>query len=95
MTDWKRIRAAKLISHEPIPLSALLHVATVFGLCQSEARLVGLLSDGYTIIESAHIMHMTENTVRTFLKRVYSKTYTHNQAQLVRVVYRAMMGIAA
>jgi DNA-binding CsgD family transcriptional regulator len=40
-------------------------------------------------------MNMTENTIRTFLKRVYSKTYTHNQAQLVRVVYRAMMGIAA
>jgi DNA-binding CsgD family transcriptional regulator len=95
MLNWRDRRAAKLIGHDPVPFSAILHVADVFGLSQSEARVVALLSDGYTLIESSEIMCCTEASARTYLKRVFAKTYTHTQAQLVRVVYRATLDIAA
>jgi len=83
--------AARLISHDPLPLGVILYITTVFDLLQPEARVLALLADGYTVPEMAGLTGYTEGAVRTYIKRAQAKTYTHTQAQLVRVVYRAGM----
>lgn len=95
MLDWKNKRAAKLLKHDPVPLGVILHIADVFGLCQSEARVIALLADGYTLPEIGKMAGFTISSIRTYIKQAQLKTDTHTQVQLVRLVYRATMDIAA
>ncbi len=58
----------------------------LFDLTGSEAKLVGHLVDGASLADTADSMGLTVNTARTYLKRIFSKTCTSRQAELVRVV---------
>ena len=51
-----------------------------------------LLSSGHSLDEAARLRHVTMNTVRTQLKRVFAKTQTGGQAELVQMV---LTGVAA
>lgn len=74
------------------PSPALL--AKLFGLAPSEAMLAILLSDGATLREAAKQLGITENSARTYSKRIFMKTGVGRQADLVRIVLRsvAMLG---
>jgi len=65
-------------------------VATVFarlyGLTAAEACLAGLLASGRSVQEAADELGITCNTVRWTLKRVFAKTGTTRQAELVRLL---------
>lgn len=60
--------------------------ATLYGLTPSEQRLCGYLASGKSLAEAAHLLSVTENTVRERVKRVFSKTATNRQAELVRLI---------
>lgn len=66
-----------------IPANAL---ATLFGLTQAEARLVGALVTGSSVEEYAQHRGISVGTVRGQLKQVQAKTGTRRQAELVRLV---------
>jgi DNA-binding CsgD family transcriptional regulator len=55
-----------------------------FHLTRAEARIAVMLSKGHSIKETADILAISNNTVRTHLKRVFGKTSTHRQSALVR-----------
>lgn len=52
----------------------------------TEAKLARLLSNGYRLEEAAEIMGIKYQTVRTHLKRIFSKTGIDRQSELVRLI---------
>lgn len=61
-------------------------VAILYGLKPTEARLVVALSAGDSIKEAALRLGMTEQTVRTYVKRIMQKTGTHRQVDLIQLI---------
>jgi DNA-binding CsgD family transcriptional regulator len=57
-----------------------------YDLTRAEARLATMLLNGSSLEAAAEAMHVTRHTVRAHLKRIFSKTGTRTQAQLVRVL---------
>ena len=58
----------------------------LYGLTTAEARVALLLAEGYAVEDIAVRLQVKLGTVRNQLKQVFSKTATHRQAQLVRLV---------
>lgn len=52
----------------------------------TEAKLARLLSNGYRLDEAAETMGIKYQTVRTHLKRIFSKTGIDRQSELVRLI---------
>lgn len=61
-------------------------LAELHGLSDSEARLALALARGRTIAEAAAVQRLTLETARNYSKKLYAKTGTRGQADLVRVV---------
>lgn len=62
------------------------HVKAVFELSKAEARLAADLASGLSIAESAVRSGITYRTARTYLDRIFRKTDTHHQSQLVAML---------
>lgn len=60
-----------------------------YGLTSAEAHLTAILADGKSLNETCEILAITQNTARTHLKRVFSKTYSNRQTELVKLVIRS------
>ncbi|RGP36464.1 helix-turn-helix transcriptional regulator [Pseudotabrizicola alkalilacus] len=61
----------------------------LFDLSPSEARLAAALSAGRTLAEAAAEVGITVKTARTYLERVFQKTVTHQQSELVALLKSA------
>ncbi len=58
-------------------------LAQLYGLTPAESRLAGLLVGGMALTEAAIELGVSHQTVRTHLKRIFTKTGTNRQAELV------------
>jgi DNA-binding CsgD family transcriptional regulator len=58
-----------------------------FGLTRAEARIAIALSNSPGVADAAYALGLSPNTVKTTLQRVFAKTDTHHQAELVRLLY--------
>ena len=67
-----------------LPPASLL--VTLFDLTQAEARVMISLGSGISRSESAVSLGMSENTLKTHLARVFAKTETSRQTDLVRLI---------
>lgn len=77
-----------LIDLDATPLPSAACLEQIFGLTRAEARLTLFLVGGKTLTEIAEMLNLSVATVRTQLKCVFEKTYTHRQAELVVLVLR-------
>jgi DNA-binding CsgD family transcriptional regulator len=59
------------------------HLRRLYDLTPSEAGLASLLVTGLSLKVAAVKLTITENTARTHLKRIFEKTDTHRQGELV------------
>jgi len=59
---------------------------TLYGLTPAEAAVASLLAEGKSVKEIADRTTVRENTVRMHLKKVFDKTGTKRQAELVKIV---------
>jgi len=59
------------------------HVMAVFGLSEAEARLAADLASGLSVTESAARRNISVKSARTYLARIFRKTGTHHQSELV------------
>lgn len=66
-----------------MPAAAL---ALLYDLTPAETRIVGLISEGVGQAEIAARLGITQNTVKTHLKRVFAKTGTSRRAEVVRLI---------
>jgi DNA-binding CsgD family transcriptional regulator/PAS domain-containing protein len=65
-------------------------VASLFGLTSAETRICQHLAQGRSIGEVARDLKVSPNTARTHLKRIFEKTGTHRQAELVLLLTRGV-----
>jgi DNA-binding CsgD family transcriptional regulator len=59
---------------------------TLYGLTPAEATVASLLAEGKSVKEIADRTTVRENSVRIHLKKIFDKTGTKRQAELVKVV---------
>jgi len=71
---------------KPLPGEALV---TLYGLTAAETRLLALLGQGRRVEDAAEVLGIALSTARTHLKRIFQKTNTSRQAELVRLVLSA------
>jgi DNA-binding CsgD family transcriptional regulator len=65
------------------------HVQHVFGLSAAETRVAMAMLDGKTVERLADELCISRNTARTHLRRLFTKTGTTRQADLVRILLGA------
>ena len=66
-----------------IPLSQIMDA---YGLTQAEARVALAASSGNTVGETAQLLKLSPNTIKTHLRRVFAKTATGRQAELAGLI---------
>jgi len=64
------------------------------GLSEREAALAQRLSRGESLIEAGRALGLTDETARNYSKRIYAKTGTRGQADLVREVLTGLTALA-
>jgi DNA-binding CsgD family transcriptional regulator len=62
------------------------HLRELYGLTEGEARTAEALLDADRLADVAQTLGVTLATVRTLLQRVFEKTDTHRQSELVRLM---------
>lgn len=65
---------------------------TCYGLTPTEEKLTLLIFEGYRLTDAAERLHISPNTARTHMKRIYTKTKTSYQSELVRVLLTGPLG---
>jgi DNA-binding CsgD family transcriptional regulator/PAS domain-containing protein len=66
----------------------------MFRLTPSEARLALAMSQGRSIAEAAEALGLSRETARSYSKRIYAKTGTRGQADLVRIILAGVLALA-
>lgn len=69
-------------------------LVSLFGLLPSEARLAWQLAQGTSIADAAAMVGITEETARSYSKKIYAKTGARGQPELVRIVLTSVLAIA-
>lgn len=77
-----------------LPVGAAQVLARVHGLAPREAALAIGLAQGETILEAGARLGLTPETARNYSKRLYAKTGTTGQAQLVALVLGGLAALA-
>lgn len=75
-------------------VSATQLLEAIYSLTNAEAELVRLLSQGMSLEQAAEARGIAINTARSHLKRVFSKTDTRRQGELVRLVLSGVGSMA-
>jgi DNA-binding CsgD family transcriptional regulator len=66
----------------------------LYHLSRAELALVTELMEGQSIVDAATVLGISENTARVQLRSVFTKTDTHRQADLMRLVLTSLAIIA-
>ncbi|WP_298191787.1 LuxR family transcriptional regulator [Novosphingobium sp.] len=77
-----------------VPANAAAVLAATHGLSAREAALAIGLASGETILEAGSRLGLTPETARNYSKRLYAKTGTSGQAQLVALVLTGLAPLA-
>jgi len=64
-------------------------------LSEREEQIARLLADGFSCLNAAALLNLSQNTVRTYVRRIYKKLDVTNRADLARKVAPLMMAAAA
>ncbi len=62
----------------------------LYGLTKAEAHIAQVLAQGTRLVEASKILGITTETARTHLKRIFSKTGTAGQVELVHLLLSHM-----
>lgn len=66
-------------------------IAGALGLTPREAQLAARFADGMSVAAAAEAVGITVGNARIHLKRIFDKTDTHRQAELVRLLFKAKL----
>lgn len=83
---------ALVFASDPESKLRLHHLASLYGLTPAEERFMDLLVQGETLYEAAKQLEISTNTGRTHLKKIFLKTGTKRQAELMRLL---LLGVTA
>jgi DNA-binding CsgD family transcriptional regulator/PAS domain-containing protein len=87
--------AAVAFVSDPESLSASPEAALrqLYGLTPAEASLAGCLLAGHDLNEAAAMQEIGRETARTHLRRIFAKTETKRQSELLRLLLRGPAGL--
>ena len=71
---------------EAVPELQEAQLSSLYGLTPAEARLAKLLAQDLSLAEASEELGVSQHTVRTHIKRIFSKTTTERQSGLIRVL---------
>ena len=60
-----------------------------YGLSTREAEVAEYVAHGYTAVRIAEMLYVSDNTVRTHVKRVYAKLGIHRKGELLDMIDHA------
>jgi DNA-binding CsgD family transcriptional regulator len=63
----------------------------LFQLTEAEARVASALASGQSLTQAAAVQNVRISTARTHLARIFQKTRTHQQSQLVSLLRSAAL----
>jgi len=78
--------AAAIVARRPEGEDAADLFRQHYGMTATEARLATLVATGCPLLQAEAEMGISHNTARTHMKRIYAKTDTHRQVDLVRLL---------
>lgn len=81
-----------MISSLPATSAKCEQFVNLFGLLPSEARLAWQLAQGTSFADAAAMVGITEETGRSYSKKIYAKT--DGQPELVRILLTSVLAIA-
>ena len=61
-------------------------LSDVYGLTKAESRIASLLAHGHSVGEACEMLDVSPNTARSHLKRIFSKTETNRQSELIQLI---------
>lgn len=61
-------------------------LSEIYGLTPAESKLASVLAQGKSLKQACNLLKVKDNTVRTHLKRIFSKTETNRQSDLIRLI---------
>lgn len=67
-------------------------LSEIYGLTAAESKLAVILAQGKSLGEATHLLGVKPNTTRTHLKRIFSKTETNRQSELVKLIVSNSIG---
>lgn len=79
---------------DPIPEAMAVIIERTLGLSRREASLAALLCHRRSIVEAGRELKLTAETARNYSKRIYAKTGTRGQADLVRKILSSVAALA-
>jgi DNA-binding CsgD family transcriptional regulator/PAS domain-containing protein len=88
--DFPATAAVFVHDHHPADQGASAAVAALFGLTGAESRVLSAMLEGRTIAQTAEQFGISLNTARTHLQRLFSKTNTNRQSDLIRLAGKAL-----
>lgn len=62
------------------------HLVQLYGFTNAEARITSMLCEGKSVSEICDELSIAENTCRTHIKRIFSKTDTNKQSELISLI---------
>ena len=71
---------------EATQVTNLERLKALFNLTPAESRMASQLLQGKSVIEAADALGITRQTARVHLKRIFGKTYTNRQSELMRLL---------
>ena len=69
-------------------------ICQLFGLTRSESRLAALLAEGFSLQQAAEKLNLSESSVRTYSKKIFSKLGVSRQGELVSLVMKSAAVLA-
>jgi DNA-binding CsgD family transcriptional regulator len=69
-----------------IPAGFTAHIRAIFDLSPQEAGLAASLASGHTLKKAAEDQHIQISTARSYLEKIFQKTRTRQQSQLVALL---------
>jgi DNA-binding CsgD family transcriptional regulator len=66
-----------------------------YGLTAAQARVAVLLGEGLSLSAIAERLQVRVDTVRTHLKKIFAKTDTRRQSELVRLLLHGVLALEA
>jgi DNA-binding CsgD family transcriptional regulator len=61
-------------------------LSRIYQLTPAESKIAAILAEGKSLDEACGLLGIKRNTIRTHLKRIFSKTETKRQTELVRLI---------
>jgi DNA-binding CsgD family transcriptional regulator len=72
---------------QPLPGDMLVKL---YRLTPAETRLLGLLGQDFSLRDAAAALGITMPTARSHLQRIFEKTHTNRQSQLMKLILSAL-----